>query len=197
MFSFQMMVGWTGPAALNWEARQVLVVTGRSPGRTSRRRGLDAGVWLVFQPCQKLEWKSSTPGGIRTHNLRLRRPTRYPIVPRAQEQERPIQIVTRRDRERQEAVVAGVSGFATLARLAAGRDFRGLFAMASCSPLCSPVARGEQPPRGFLLWPPAHTGQWNRHPDQPHRDAAEQCKNWTSAGSMTSYRACLGIDFSW
>ena len=25
----------------------------------------------------------STPGGIRTHNLRLRRPTRYPVVPRA------------------------------------------------------------------------------------------------------------------
>ena len=28
--------------------------------------------------------KSSIPGGIRTHNLRLRRPTRYPIVPRGQ-----------------------------------------------------------------------------------------------------------------
>jgi hypothetical protein len=30
--------------------------------------------------------KSNTPGGIRTHNLRLRRPTRYPIVPRAPSQ---------------------------------------------------------------------------------------------------------------
>ncbi len=50
---------------------------------------------------------ANTPGGVRTHNLRLRRPTRYPIVPRVHANKRSSfteTIVTDQDRLRQMTV---------------------------------------------------------------------------------------------
>ena len=64
----------------------------------------------------------SIPGWIRTSNLRLRRPTRYPIVPRGQKCDKTRQIMTRRDGKRQEALSARVYDTAAFFRVATHRD---------------------------------------------------------------------------
>ena len=136
----------------------------------------------------RLDIRFSIPDWIRTSNLRLRRPTRYPIVPRGQKCHKTRRIMTGRDGKRQEALSPRVYDTAAFFRVATprapatfARPF-GAAAGAECGPhyLFSPLARIIHEKRWREKWREQRATQEIRH--DSFMSACPTSRKWSRNG---------------